>query len=245
MILRTATAALFVALAVTTAGAQEADDEPPGPFRKLFVTLARDIKDLPSRNNVTFLVNGALLAAAAYPLDDLATLGASSSPVLKATFAGAGKALGREWMQGGGALAAYVAGHVWDKPRMVAASGDLIEAQLVAVTVTQGLKFAFSRTRPDGEARSFPSGHASAAFATARVMQRHFGPKVAVPAYAIAVYTAASRLQANSHYASDVFFGAALGLAIANTATAELEQSRFQISPSVVPGGVAFFVVAR
>jgi len=78
-------------------------------------------------------------------------------------------------------LAAYVAGRIWDKPQMTMAAGDLIEAQLLSVTLTQGLKFATSRTRPDGEARSFPSGHASAAFATASVLQRHLGRKAAIP----------------------------------------------------------------
>ena len=229
--------AVIVMLAAPPAAAQNAG-ETPGPFKKLFVTLGRDLKQLPSRENLPILINGAVLAAAAYPLDEIATLGASSSPLLKRTFSGWGKALGREWVQGGGALAAHVAGHVWDKPRMAAAAGDLIEAQLVAVTATQGLKFAFSRTRPDGEARSFPSGHASAAFATARVMQRHFGRRAAIPAYAIAVYTSASRLQANSHYASDVMFGAALGIAIANTATRELRIERFQIVPVAIEGGV-------
>ncbi len=157
--------------------------------------------------------------------------------MLKTAFSGFGKAIGREWIQGGGALAAYVAGSLWDKPQMVRAGGDLIEAQIVAVTVTQGLKFAFSRSRPDGEARSFPSGHASAAFATATVLHRHFGRKIAIPAYAIAAYTSASRLQANSHYASDVLFGAALGMAIAQTATLEIGETRLQVTPAVTAGG--------
>jgi membrane-associated phospholipid phosphatase len=237
--------ALALSFTITPCAAQTPERESqPGPFRRLFVTVFRDLKDLPSRENSTVLVNGAVLAAAAYPVDDIATLGASSSTFLKAAFSGAGKAIGREWIQGGGALAAYVAGELLDKPRLSAVAGDLIESQIVAVTTTQALKFAVSRTRPDGEARSFPSGHASSAFATARVLQRHFGPKAAIPAYAVAVYTSASRLQANSHYASDVFFGAALGIAIANTATKDLAVGRFQLAPSVTRGGGALLFVA-
>ncbi|HUE87964.1 MAG TPA: phosphatase PAP2 family protein [Vicinamibacterales bacterium] len=231
----------------TGAAAQDGDAPPPPPglFRKLMVTLGRDLKRLPSRENAVVLVNGAILAAAAYPFDDITTLGASSSPLLKRSFSGFGKALGREWVQGGGALAAYVAGHLWDKPQMIAAGGDLIEAQLVALTVTQGLKFAVGRTRPDGEARSFPSGHASAALATARVLHRHLGRRAAIPAYAIAVYTSVSRLQANSHYPSDVIAGAALGLAIAQTATIELDDARVQITPAVAPGSIAVVFTLR
>ena len=217
----------------------------PGLFRKLFVTLARDVKRLPAKENLPILVNGSVLAVAALPFDRITTKGASSSKVLKASFAGFGKAIGREWVQGGSALAGYVAGRVWDKPRLAQASGDLIEAQIVSLAVTQGMKFVVSRTRPDGEARSFPSGHASAAFATASTLQRHFGRKAAIPAYAIALYTSVSRLQANSHYASDVIAGAAIGIAVGRTATIELGRHRLHLAPAVVPGGFAVVVFAK
>jgi hypothetical protein len=212
--------------------------------RRLFATIARDLKRLPSKDNQPILVNGGLLALGLYPIDDEATLGASSSRVLKASFGGVGKALGREWVQGGAALAGYVAGRVWKNERLTEASGDLIEAQLVSVSVTQAMKFAVGRTRPDGEARSFPSGHAAAAFATAATLQRHYGRKIAIPAYAIAVYTSASRLQANSHYASDVVFGAALGLAIARTATLQVGRHQLEVAPIPVERGVALSIVA-
>ena len=174
----------------------------------------------------------------------MATLGASSSVVLKTSFSGWGKALGREWVQGGGALAAYIAGRAFKNPTLTAAGGDLIEAQLLSVALTQGVKFAVGRTRPDGEARSFPSGHASSAFATATGLQRHYGRKVAIPAYVVAVYTSASRLQANSHYASDVIMGATLGLIVGRTATIKLPQVRLQITPAPVPGGVMAVMTA-
>ena len=241
---------VVIMVSVGAAAAQEAPsppaaDVPPksvsdaGLFRKLFTTLARDVRRLPARENVPILVNGSVLAIAAVPFDRVATDGASSSKLLKASFSGFGKAIGREWVQGGGALAGYVAGRLWNKPRLAAASGDLIEAQIVSGAVTQGLKFLVSRTRPDGEARSFPSGHASAAFATASTLQRHFGRKAAIPAYAIAVYTSASRLQANSHFASDVIFGAALGIAVGRTATVDIGRQRLNVAPAVVPGGFA------
>jgi membrane-associated phospholipid phosphatase len=207
-------------------------------FKKLFTTLGRDLKRLPSRENAPTLFRGAVVAFGVFPLDKQVTLAASSSPTLKRAFSGWGKALGREWVQGGTALAAYAAGSIWNHSRMVTVAGDLIEAQIVAATVTQSVKFAVSRDRPDREARSFPSGHASAAFATARVLQRHLGPKAAVPAYIVAAYTSASRLQANSHYASDVIFGAALGIAIADTATISLRGGALEIAPVTTPSGV-------
>jgi len=240
---------LMVLAGVAGARAQDASsacDEPaaveaaqPRLFDKLLLTIARDIKRLPSKDTAHLLVNGTLFALAAHPFDEVATLGASSSHVLKAGFSGWGKALGREWVQGGGALAAYVAGRAFDKPRLAAVGGDLIEAQLLSVAVTQGMKFAARRTRPDGEARSFPSGHASAAFATAAVLHEHFGRRAAIPAYIVATYTSASRLQANSHYASDVIVGAAIGLIVGRTATIDVPAARLRLSPSVTPSRLA------
>ena len=246
---------LAIAVAAARADAQETPTPTPGDshdsgsfdrglMRKLLSTIARDVKQLPSKENLPILMNGAVLAAGVYPVDDITTYGASSSKILKAGFAGFGKAIGREWVQGGGALGAYIAGRIWNNARLVEASGDLIEAQLVSVTITQAVKFAVQRTRPDGEARSFPSGHASAAFATATVLQRYYGRKIALPAYLVAVYTSASRLQANSHYPSDVVAGAALGIAVGRTATWHVGRHRLQIAPRAVDRGVAIVVAA-
>ena len=229
----------------TTASLSTAGDA--NIFRKLFVMVVRDVKELSSADSRHILMNGATLAMAALPLDDVTTLGASSSTILKASFSGWGKALGREWVQGGTALATYVGGRLLNKPKMARVGSDLIEAQVFALTLTQGIKFASNRTRPDGEARSFPSGHASAAFATASVLQRRFGRKAAIPAYGMAVYTSMSRLQANSHFASDIMFGAALGVVAGRIATIEVAQSRLHVSALPTRRGVSIVVtpVAR
>src|SRR5688500_14778676 len=81
------------ALTPLPAAAQEADasaqapdavaPKKSGPLKQLFVTLARDIKALPSRDNAAVLINGGLLAVAVFPLDDMAKLRASSSPFLQ------------------------------------------------------------------------------------------------------------------------------------------------------------------
>jgi len=227
-----------------TAGDDAAQDAPTdgGVVRKLITTLGRDLKHLPSKDNRAILVNGSILTLAVAPFDTIGTERASSSPVLKATFGEAGKALGEEWVQGGGALAAYAAGHLLHKPQLIGVAGDLIEAQIVSAAVTQSLKFIVNRTRPDGEARSFPSGHASAAFATAMTLERHFGHKAGIPAFAAAVYTSLSRLQANSHYASDLVAGATIGLALGRTATIDVGHQRLQLAPTAIPGGIGVAV---
>ena len=77
--------------------------------------------------------------------------------------------------QAGLAVGTWVIGRATGSPRMSAVGADLIEAQVVAQTVIQGLKYTVQRERPDGSNnRSFPSGHTGSAFATATVLQRHF-----------------------------------------------------------------------
>lgn len=60
---------------------------------------------------------------------------------------------------------------------------------------------------------SFPSGHASSAFAIATVIALEYGDRAFVPplAYGIATLAAFSRVNDNAHWASDVFFGAIVG----------------------------------
>jgi len=51
---------------------------------------------------------------------------------------------------------------------------------------------------------------------------------VPIPAYAVAAYVAASRIQSERHYLSDVVFGAALGTAVAHTVN---RGQRLTVSP--------------
>jgi len=82
----------------------------------------------------------------------------------------------------------------------------------------QALKFTVQRTRPDGSDNySFPSGHSAGAFATAGVLQHHYGWKAGVPATLVAGYVATARVHDNRHYLSDVIFGGAMGIAAERT----------------------------
>jgi membrane-associated phospholipid phosphatase len=228
------------------AAAQTQTEEPePGPLRRFAVTFAKDIKELKSKESLIIFMNGGILAALALPVDGSITLGASSTRFLKAGFGTTGKLLGEEYIQAGSAAATYLAGALFDKPKMAAVGRDLMEAQFVSAVTTQALKFSVRRTRPDGEARSFPSGHASASFASAMVLHRHFGTKVAIPAYGAALYITMSRLQANSHYASDILIGAALGMAVGRAATIQVPGTGIQLTPVAFAGGAGFSVHLR
>lgn len=63
---------------------------------------------------------------------------------------------------------------------------------------------------------SYPSGHASAAFAAARVISK-LDPALADAAYSLATQIAVSRVYAGVHYPSDVVTGALLGTGVAET----------------------------
>jgi membrane-associated phospholipid phosphatase len=112
----------------------------------------------------------------------------------------------------------FATGRLVEGPRFRAMSYDLLDAFLVNWAYTSVLKAAVGRERPNGEdTKSFPSGHASNAFALAAVLERHYGWKGGVPAYALASTVAVSRLQRNKHYVSDVMAGATLGYIVGRT----------------------------
>lgn len=67
---------------------------------------------------------------------------------------------------------------------------------------------------------SFPSGHAGCAFAAACIMFRKLPGRYGIPALALAILIAFSRLYVGVHYPSDVLFGVVSG--IANSFAAEV-----------------------
>jgi membrane-associated phospholipid phosphatase len=85
------------------------------------------------------------------------------------------------------------------------------DAMLTSVLFSEGLKLAVGEKRPDSSSHdSFPSGHATAAFAVATV-ETHFHPRQALLWYGGAALISASRVWLHRHYIHDVLAGAALG----------------------------------
>jgi membrane-associated phospholipid phosphatase len=101
------------------------------------------------------------------------------------------------------------------------------------------------RDRPTGECCAFPSGHASATFATASVLERHLGYRGAWPTFAIAAYVATSRLHDNRHFLSDVLFGGAVGIASGWTVVGRHGRSNYALIPAPVHGGVMVTVTRK
>jgi len=81
------------------------------------------------------------------------------------------------------------------------------------LAITHGLKNIVNHKRPNGSDKSFPSGHASAAFQGASFIHKRYGLKYAVPAYIGAFFVGYSRVQSNKHYIEDVIAGAGIGIA--------------------------------
>lgn len=109
----------------------------------------------------------------------------------------------------------WAAGQLTQREGLRAASNDLAATFLATSAYTWALKSTVRKQRPSGGDFSFPSGHTSVAFATATVLDRHFGRRVGLAAYGLAVLTAGARMEDRRHYFSDVACGAALGLAVA------------------------------
>lgn len=128
-----------------------------------------------------------------------------------------GAVIGSTPFQLGASIAVYGLGRALGHSCAATVGADLIQAQLMAEGLTFMIKQATRRSRPEGTGYSFPSGHTTITFASATVLQRHFGWKVGLPAYAVATYVAASRVEMKKHYLSDVTFGAVLGITAGRT----------------------------
>lgn len=210
--------------------------EPLPSFGSLFKDLGRDFTRLPSVENGLILGVAGALSVGVHENDPAITRSAHASQGLDTLFE-SGAALGSGYAQIGAAFATFAIGHAMHSSSVSVLGADLVRAQLMTAVITQGLKFAVDRARPDGSRYSFPSGHTSASFATASVLQRHYGWKVGIPAYALAAYVGGSRMQENRHYLSDVIFGAAVGVVAGRTATINVAGTRFAMSPIAAPGG--------
>ena len=227
---RNIAALLCLAAVPTQVAAQDAD-------RNVLQTITDGVKSVVSKESAPLLSTAAAFTLVALPFDETLTYSASCSTFLKTTFEGWARVAGQEWVLGSGALATYLFARATDHPKLSAVGSDLMQAQVVAGATSFVLKHAIRRPRPDGESRSFPSGHAAGSFAAATVVQRHYGLKGAIPAYTLAVLISGARMQANSHYATDLIAGATIGILAGRAATFELGGRRVLLAPAVTESG--------
>lgn len=124
----------------------------------------------------------------------------------------------------------WIAGEARDDPTLVRTAAIAVESWAFTGILSGVIKLVAGRSRPftdDGprrwgfvgmhprERRSFPSGHAASAFSLATtVAKRHDDWWVQVPAYTLAAGAGLQRIDSDVHWASDVLFGAVLGVAV-------------------------------
>jgi membrane-associated phospholipid phosphatase len=245
--------AMLLTIAAPAAEAQSPQDPPrseaasnPAPgsaaktampsFSDLVRDLGSDFLHVPSRQNALILGAAGAFSLAVAPTDSTVTRTLLYSQAADLTFE-PGDGLGNGAVQVGGAVATYLVGRLAGSSSVAGLGAELIRAQAVNAVLTTGIKVSVNRTRPNGGPHSFPSGHTSSAFATATVLQQHFGWKAGVPAYGLAAFVAGSRLQENRHYLSDVIFGAAVGIVSGRAVTVRMGRARFAVAPMAAPGG--------
>lgn len=102
------------------------------------------------------------------------------------------------------------------------------------LTATWILKYSINKHRPEGrtDGRAFPSGHTSCAFQGASFLQRRYGWKYGIPAYALAAYVGFSRIEGinTRHDGWDVLSGAIVGIGSTYIFTTPYQQEHFELS---------------
>jgi len=208
-----------------------------GVWRDLFAPLPSDFRGLLSWPNALILGIGGSASLAVHPSDAHVAGSVLEAQTLEEVL-DPGSPIGSGYTQFAAALTTYIVGRASHRVRVAQAGSDLVRAQAVNLVLTQGVKMAVQRVRPDGNRWSFPSGHASSAFATATVLQQYCGWRLGIPAYAMASYVAGSRVTENRHYVSDVVFGATIGIIAGRTVTIGHGGQRFAVAPIAADRGI-------
>lgn len=217
--------------------------QPDRPLTQILRNLGDDLKALPSADTAIVLGTGAGIAVVVHPVDDnLSTWVADQGP---SGYTRLGRTIGDGWTQGGAALATYAIGLAAHHQPTTHLGSDLIRGQFLNAIVTRATKVIVHRARPGGSEDSFPSGHSSASFLTASVLDGHFGMRVGAPAYAVASFVAWTRVRDNAHWLTDTVMGATIGTIIGRTVTATERNKRWTVVPSASHDAVGIYVLRR
>ena len=110
----------------------------------------------------------------------------------------------------------------------------MMTALAVNGMVTVGLKAIRNNDTPNSKSWAWPSGHTSSSFTAAAVLDEFYGPKVGIPAYALASFVGYRMMDTGDHWGSDVVFGATLGWVVGHSIAGkhkQLEIAGFKVLP--------------
>jgi len=117
-----------------------------------------------------------------------------------------------------------------------------VSSVIASKAITPALKQLIPRERPHGASdnESFPSNHATQAFAVASVIAAHYPhrPWVRRLAYGMAGSVGFARIYHDDHYASDVLAGAAIGMFVGHTVARTNQQERLRWNVAATRNGV-------
>ena len=239
---------LALVLSATSASAQT-QDQPARcdqhGFVTIFTCIPHDLREIARKDSLTWLGIGGALAAGSIFVDDEVTT-AVSDPEAHAWLK-PGDPLGEATTHFAAPLALYAIAKAANYDDGASLGVTLLRVQVVNGIITRSLKM-LPRARPYQDEAvfaqgSFPSGHTSAAFATATVLHRKWGWRGGIPAYGVATYIGISRLE-KVHYLSDVMFGAGVGIASGLTVRIP-GASQTALSPIIAPGVRGFVFAVR
>ena len=129
----------------------------------------------------------------------------------------------------------YATGALADSEQAEETGKALMEALLFTELFKSAGKKLTGRSPPGAESNAsdffggdgiFPSGHTARAFAFATVLAERHGKVAAWVAYPIATLVGLFRIESDSHWASDVLAGAALGWAVGKAVSRRREERR-------------------
>jgi membrane-associated PAP2 superfamily phosphatase len=125
----------------------------------------------------------------------------------------------------------YLGGIIFHSQKAKETAVLCIESVALAEGITTGIKHLVGRTRPFGNqgtfhfdplkfpppssSLSFPSGHATTAFAlTSVIAQQYHNIPLSIGLYGCATAVALGRVNSNAHFLSDVFYGGVIGFSV-------------------------------
>jgi len=160
----------------------------------------------------------------------------------------------------------YLAGVLEEDEKTQTVAQDGLSAIIISSgIITPALKYVTGRSRPRDKAgivdfhwlskgypssnSSFPSGHATHAFALAAVFSNHYDQTwVTWSSYTLASLVGVARSYHGAHFTSDILAGALIGTLVGKSVAAHNKQLRAgttALLPEIVPGRVGVRLVSR